>query len=629
MTRGGLARAAFATAVVGLAVVAGSRAFEKRSIDPAPQKSPAIASSSVPAAPETYRGFLYGRVTTLVGNTYEGRLRWGRGEEAFWGDAFNGAKDGNPWVAHVPPERLPRERRPIEIFGFKIASREREVDLGRLFMARFGDIARIEARGISVVRVTLKSGSVFDLDRNSASDFDDDVRVWDGTRGVVDLDSRGIRAIDLLPTAALRDVPRRLHGTVRTKHGDFTGFFQWNREKCVGSDELVGRTAGSERRLRFDTLRSIARRSGDGALVTLLDGREIELSDTPEVGRGNRGVYVDDRRYGRVLISWDAFERVDFSTRDSGPAYGDFPPGRPLTGGVTTRDGRRLTGRLVYDLDESETTETLDAPSQGIDYSIPFGLVAAIAQQRGAERVRVSLGSGEELQLARAGDFAERNGGMLIFVDGQERPEYVPWSDVERIDFERAPAMYPPARAPYPARSPASIRVSTACAASKSMRKRHLLSSSASGDSRAGSAEASRSASSLAAMLLDATCAASRSRICRTSSSCAGVGSSGVSAAGSSASALLRCLATRASDRRTSSAAASTPASAAPGVPASSARSASPAASARRRAPRVAAVPFNRWSSAARISRCPSSRSARRRAGSGSSSSRKCSRPCR
>ena len=27
------------------------------------------------------------------------------------------------------------------------------------------------------------------------------------------------------------------------------------------------------------------------------------LSGTPEVGHGNRGVYVDDRRYGRVLVS--------------------------------------------------------------------------------------------------------------------------------------------------------------------------------------------------------------------------------------------------------------------------------------------------------------------------------------
>jgi hypothetical protein len=32
---------------------------------------------------------------------------------------------------------------------------------------------------------------------------------------------------------------------------------------------------------------------------------------------------------------------------------------------------------------------------------------------------------------------------MLIFVDGRQRPQYVPWTDVEQIDFDRPPATYP------------------------------------------------------------------------------------------------------------------------------------------------------------------------------------------
>jgi hypothetical protein len=292
---------------------------------------------------------------------------------------------------------------------------------------------------------------VFDLDRFSASDFDDGVRVWDGRGDVVDLDSLRIRTIELLPIPSRGAAPYRLHGTVHTRQGDFTGFVQWDREKCVGPDELKGHTADGELGLRFDTIRSIARRSRDSSLVTLLDGREMVLSGNREVGQDNRGIYVDDRRYGRVLVSWDAFERVDFNflrQGGSGPAYGDFPPGRPLTGSVTTRAGRRLAGRLVYDLDESETTETLDAPSQGVDYTIPFGLIASIVlpgrEARGDQRARVTLQSGEELQLERAGDLGEGNAGMLIFVAGRPRPEYVPWTDVKQVDFDRPPAMYPP-----------------------------------------------------------------------------------------------------------------------------------------------------------------------------------------
>ncbi len=444
MKRATIVGGALATAFVLLAVAFVVRhGAVEQDVVPAVATSPATIPSTAPApaegAGEADQGFLYGRITTKVGTTYEGRLRWGDDEEAFWGDYFNGAKRENPWVVHTPLERQQEKRRGIEIFGFEVFRREPELDLSRLFMARFGDIARIEARGVDV-QVTLKSGTVFDLDRLGASDFDDDVRVWDGSHGVVDLDSLRIRTIEFFPTVRLSAVPDRLYGTVRTRHGEFTGFIQWNRQECVGTDELDGKAADGALRLRFDTIRSIARRSPNSSLVTLRDGREIVLSGAHEVGDGNRrGIYVDDGRYGRVLISSDAFERVDFSPGGSGPAYGDFPPGSPLTGGVTTRDGRRLAGRLVYDLDESETTETLDAPAEGVDYTIPFGLIASIVPP-----ASVTLHSGQELQLERTGDLGERNAGMLIFVDGGQRPEYVPWTDVVQVDFDRPSAMYPP-----------------------------------------------------------------------------------------------------------------------------------------------------------------------------------------
>jgi hypothetical protein len=441
--------------VLVLLVLAGNYRALEQDVDASAAGSRATTSATA-LTEEGNRGFLYGRVTTDDGAAYLGRLRFGRDEEAFWGDYFNGSKANNPWAAHAPAEQLAEKRRPITIFGFEIPFGEHQIDLGRPFMARFGDIARIEARSRHHVRVTLKSGTVFDLNRMAANDFDDGVRVWDDSRGVVDLASWAggippparvrIRAIELLPTARLGAVPARLHGTVHTPQGDFSGFVQWDRQDCVGLDELGGRTGNGALSLRFDTIRSIARRSGDSSLVTLLDGREIALSGT----RADRGIYVDDPRYGRVLVPWGAFERIDFSAGGSGPAYTDFPRGRPLTGTVTTRGGRRLTGRLVYDLDESETTETLDAPSQGVDYTIPFGLIASITpvgqEERGARRAKVTLHDGEELHLDHAGDLAAENAGMLIFIDGRERPEYVQWTDIAQVDLQRPPAMYPPLR---------------------------------------------------------------------------------------------------------------------------------------------------------------------------------------
>jgi len=418
-----------------------------------PPGSPSAAAGAVDAAAGVagdHPGFLFGRVTTRTGGRFAGRLRWGGGEEAFWGDYFNGEKKENPWVAHVPDDRLPRESSRTVIFGIEIANRERKRDLSRLFMARFGDIARLEAEGTDV-RVTLKSGTVAVLDRLEASDFDDGVRVWDAERGTVDLDSTRIRSIEFLPTAPLTAVPGRLHGTVHTARGAFTGFLQWNREACVGSDELAGRGEAGEVRLRFDSLRALARHGRDASRVTLADGSEILLTGGRDVGQDNRGVYVDDPRYGRVLVSWDAFERVEFSAageHGSGPGYDDFPPGRPLAGSVTARDGRRLEGRLVFDLDESETTETLDAPKRGVDYTLPFALVAAIVPAGNGDpeprRARVTLRSGEELALEPAGDLGPGNAGLLVFSEGSARPAYLPWPDVARIDLTPPPPPAPP-----------------------------------------------------------------------------------------------------------------------------------------------------------------------------------------
>ena len=118
-----------------------------------------------------------------------------------------------------------------------------------------------------------------------------------------------------------------------------------------------------------------------------------------------------------------------------------------LAGRVTTRDGRSLAGRIVFDLDESESTDTLDAPRDGIDHSIPFARVATIAlsAESGNESalVRVRLHDGTTLDLEPAGDLGERNAGLLVFTAGRERPDYVSWSEVRQLDLDPPPAPEP------------------------------------------------------------------------------------------------------------------------------------------------------------------------------------------
>ena len=406
-----------------------------------------VRDPAVPLADrETHPSLLHGRVTTTDGEIYRGRLRFGGDEEAFWGDYFNGRKDVNPWIAHMPPSERPR--RGVRLIGMEIGGDGAAIQ--RPFMARMGDIAKLEARGRDLW-VTMKSGTVHHLDRYAADDYADGVRVWDAARGVVDLDERRIRTIEFeAPPRVESEAPYRLHGTVRTRQGEFTGFIQWGRRGgSLAMDELQGTSVqGEQVSMPFATVRSISRLSPESAEVTLLDGRELVLSDGRQVGAGNRGIYVDDARYGRVLVSWGALERADFTpvgaaAHDGGPSYDDFRAGHPLSGRVTTRTGTVHGGRIVFDLDESEVTETLDAPAQGVDYTIPFERVQSIVLAGGDRttgRVDVYLWGGERLQLERAGDLGSNNGGLLIFTGNGEGAEYVRWADVARIELQAQPA---------------------------------------------------------------------------------------------------------------------------------------------------------------------------------------------
>ncbi|MEM9530151.1 MAG: hypothetical protein AAGA23_04480 [Pseudomonadota bacterium] len=380
-------------------------------------------------------GFLYGKVVTTDGDLYEGRLRFGGDEEVFWNHYFIGRKAGNRWADHVEPAEL-LENRPVKLLGLELGARKRMPELRRPLMVAFGDVKLLEAQSRQL-SVTLKNGTRYELDRYEADDFADGLRVWDSRNGIQDLDEWSIRRVEFMPTPLLTDVPERLHGVVRTSDGDFTGTIQWNRDAATGEDLLRGERNGDPESISFAQILRVERVSAAGARITLRDGQERMLSGGPDIGANNRGIDVDDPRFGRVSVSWNAFEQAEFSLVDSGPGYEAFVPGKPLRATVETRDGQTRTGRLVFDLDEDETTDTLDAPAGLLHYTIPFGHLASVAPATSASEtgVEITLRSGHQLRLDRAGDLSEQNAGLLVF-GAEDQPAYLAWAAVKTIRFE-------------------------------------------------------------------------------------------------------------------------------------------------------------------------------------------------
>ena len=89
------------------------------------------------------QALIYGKVTTIDGDSYEGQIRWGK-EEAFWTDIFNGNKEDNENYRYLTREdrnQLRSARRERRWGNSWVSwSSGNDWETSHEFQARFGDI---------------------------------------------------------------------------------------------------------------------------------------------------------------------------------------------------------------------------------------------------------------------------------------------------------------------------------------------------------------------------------------------------------------------------------------------------------------------------------------------------------
>lgn len=377
------------------------------------------------------QGFIYGRVESR-GGTFEGRLRWGR-EESFWDDHLNGSRNQRPHLDEVPADQR-GERLPVTVFGIKVGSRWESWDTSRSLAARFGDVAGIERRGRRHI-LLMKSGSEIEL-RGGSNDLRGELTVWDTGQGEQEIDMREVNRITFLPTPPDLEVAvHRVYGTVFTDDGSFEGFVQWDSQECLSTDLIDGDDpAGERRKIPLGDIRRIARRTSSSSELTLTDGTTLVLDGTNDVNGSNRGIVVEDARFGRVEVPWSVFDRVEFRpATGNGRSYADFSPGGALHGTVVDGSGRALSGDIVYDIDETETWDMLNGDAASVEYSIPFSLIQSI-EPRDESSSRIVLKDGSHLELSDSVDVGDGHAGVLVRTGS--RSTYLPWDDVRKITFE-------------------------------------------------------------------------------------------------------------------------------------------------------------------------------------------------
>lgn len=377
-------------------------------------------------------GYIYGRVVTVDGDSYEGQLRWGK-EEAFWDDLFNATKTENENLGYLDRQEIERLGWKHPLSGIGLFIGQPSHSFTHVFAVRFGDLAGLEIQGGHDVVAAFRNGDRLKLDDGS-NDVGAEITVMDPRVGRRTLEWNQIRTVEFMeaPDRLERKLGEPLYGTVKAGDFEYTGRIQWDNDECLSVDELDGYTRDGKVHLPFAEIASI-RKHLNGARVRTTDGDDLFLTGTNDVNHENRGIVVKIKGIGSVKIGWNDFDEVTFRPApNSGPGYEQFADGRTLRGAVSTRDDR-YAGRIVFDLDETWDFELLQGTIGSTEYLIPFREIARITP-KGSRRSDVELRNGATIELEDGQDVSRKNDGLLVFPSGHD-PRYVAWRDVEAVEF--------------------------------------------------------------------------------------------------------------------------------------------------------------------------------------------------
>jgi hypothetical protein len=392
-------------------------------------------------------GFIYGKVYMHDDRVYEGPIRWGK-EEVYWIDIFNAGKEKNPNLKFLSSrEREDLERRQNDwgywsgSFWTKWIGSDWDNTNGEFthqFSCHFGELKSIEPDGRKYVNVEMQNGAKFSLLGEGYNDVGLEIRIMDAEMGQVEVEWNRIRKVEFMKT------PKRienkfgnpLYGTVEAYGKKFTGYIQWDHDERISTDRLDGDSEDGDLSIEMGKIKSIER-IGNRSLVVLKSGRELRMDGSNDVSSGHRGVIIMSKDLPTIDIPWSEFDKVTFNEFIGSPdlTYADFTKQRPLTGTVTTQDGKTLSGKIVYDLDEEFEFELLQGKSNDLEYIIPFYKVKRV-EVMSANRCLVELKTGEKVSLEDAQDINEKNQGVLVFSDVKSDPVYIRWEEVKSVDFK-------------------------------------------------------------------------------------------------------------------------------------------------------------------------------------------------
>jgi len=397
-----------------------------------------IMAVSAPFAAADNTGFLYGTITLHKGEQHTGFLRWDR-EEAYWDDLFHSRQVDAAFFEHIDMKVLHDERKKkyfaehglFDRLMWTMNNREDGDEPTRLFICRFGDMAAITLDEDENVTIHMNDGREVGV-RGYANDVRSDILIYTGEEEPVEIDWDDMVRIEFAQTPP-EAVPyaTRARGSVKARSGETEGFIMWDESECTSIDVLDS----DQKDVPLGDVQRISRAREGGSDVTLTDGTNLHLTGSNDVGKGQRGTHVEVLGVGRVNVPWKDFLEVDFDhCAGSGAGRDAYPAIQELHGAVTDIDGNIRDGIMVWDADEAYTCDIFNGVGDPWEYDIPFGNISAISKT-GESSCRVTLVTGQILELSGHQDTGQQNAGVLVWSEEGADPVHIPWSRFQEIVF--------------------------------------------------------------------------------------------------------------------------------------------------------------------------------------------------
>lgn len=388
--------------------------------------------------------FIYGKVSTFLGETYVGQIRWGN-EEAFWTDRFNANKVYNDNIDFLTDREILQLKKEKQYFkgdthssldDSQMQNDKSEYTFLHQFSCQFGEIKSIKMNRWQKADLQLRDGSKVTVSGKGTNDMDTPIIIYDEQKGKIEIDWMEISQVEFLiePRKFKSSIGEPLYGTVFTSEGNYSGVIEWDKDERLTSDELDGEVKTGRWKSTFAKIRIIKPHQA-GSMVTMNDGKEVYVFGTNDVNFKNRGITVTNDEIGHINVDWSTLDRVEFvPKKKAGKGYSQFQNPREITGTVTTKEGKSLQGKIVFDLDEQFDYEVLNGGSGKMFFEIPFRNIKRISPQS-ESNCTVELKSKKQIQLRDSQDVSFKNEGLLVFHQDSTNPIYVSWREVEEVVF--------------------------------------------------------------------------------------------------------------------------------------------------------------------------------------------------